>query len=247
VTQLEWEGCVNVRDLGGLPGIEPGRLVRSDTLQRLSDAGWQALVDHGVTRVVDLRFPHERALDPPRELPVEVVHVSVLGEWSREGEEEFGRRMDETDDAFPYLVWSYLEFLERHRAEFGRAVRAVADAPPGAVLVHCHGGKDRTGLVVALLLRVAGLDLETIGADYAATEENLRARQEAFIAAAPDEREAHRRRIMLPAPAQAMVDVLQELERRYGSTEEYLRVAGVPDEAIERIRRRLARGRAAAA
>ena len=69
-----------------------------------------------------------------------------------------------------HYAWSYVDFLERYRDRFGRAIAAVAEAD-GTVVVHCIGGKDRTGLIVALLLRLAGVGLETIGADYALSGE----------------------------------------------------------------------------
>ena len=59
------------------------------------------------------------------------------------------------------------------RTQFGAAVGVIADAEEGGVLVHCHAGKDRTGLVVALLLAVAGVAPEVIAADYALSEPNL--------------------------------------------------------------------------
>ena len=84
MSALEWEGCLNVRDLGGHPtgdgAVTRHRVVvRADALRQLSDAGWAQLVDYGVARIVDLRFNDEREADPPRELPVEVVHLPLLG------------------------------------------------------------------------------------------------------------------------------------------------------------------------
>ena len=83
MTVLAWEGCLNVRDLGGHATEDgavtrPGVVVRADALGRLSDAGWQALVDYGIARIVDLRLHDEREADPPRELPVELVHVQLV-------------------------------------------------------------------------------------------------------------------------------------------------------------------------
>jgi protein tyrosine/serine phosphatase len=151
--------------------------------------------------------------------------------------------IDPIGDAQPDALGStravYLELLERRRPQFAEAISAVAGAPEGAVVVHCFGGKDRTGLVVALLLRLAGVDLETIGADYALSGHNLRDVTAAWVAQADDEVERERRVRIGTAPAQAMVDVLEELERRYGSVRDYLRAAGVEARALDRAAARL--------
>jgi protein-tyrosine phosphatase len=241
---LFWDGCVNVRDLGGHP-TEDGRrtrfgaVVRADSVRALSDAGWDALLAYGVSRIVDLRVHSELALDPPRELDVEVVHVSVMHEMDDEEWVEIDAIGDAQLDAVSATRAVYLEFLERRRPQFAQAFAAVADAPEGTVVVHCHGGKDRTGLVVALLLRVAGVDAETIGADYALSGHNLRERTAAWVAEADDELERERRRRYGAAPAEAMASVLEELERRYGSVREYLHAAGVGPAAIDKVRARL--------
>jgi len=233
VTALEWEGCVNVRDVGGL--------VRADNIRRLSDDGWRSLLEHGVSRVVDLRFPEEVAEDPPRDVPIEVVHISLLGDRrTGEFEAEFGAAIDRSESAEEYLVWSYLEFLERGRGRFRRVFEAIADAPPGTVVIHCVGGKDRTGLVVALALRLAGLGIDAVAADYALTEANLRSRHAEWIELAPDGVERRRRELLGPAPASAMERVLVELEARYGSAEDYLRSAGLSEGDLARVRARLA-------
>ena len=242
---LVWDGCLNVRDLGGLPTADGGvtrfqRVVRADNIRRLSAEGRRALVRHGVRRVVDLRFPEEQAGDVLDDLPVEVVHVSVLGERrTAEWQAEQNTALDAATDVTSYLVWSYGTFLELYRDRFAAAVRAVADAPEGAVLVHCMGGKDRTGLLSALLLRVAGVPADAVAADYALTEDNLAPSAAEWIAAAPDEAERRRRILLQPAPADAMRGVLDELDACYGGVCEYLRGAGVDDGALGRIRDRL--------
>lgn len=245
MTALAWDGCVNVRDLGGLTTqsgerTRPGRLVRADNLRRLSDEGWRALAASGVRRVVDLRFPEELAEDPPRDVPVDVVHVSLLGpNRTDEWQGEFNAAMDRAATAEEYLVWSYLEFLERYRSQFGRVFDAIADAPAGAVVFHCVGGKDRTGLVAALCLRLAGVAVDEVAADYALTEANLAPGNPTWVDAAPDAAERRRRELLLPAPASAMRRVLEELERRHGSTAGYLGDCGVSEERLERVRARL--------
>jgi len=228
---LAWDGLLNVRDLGGLPTEDAGRtafgaVIRADNVRRLRDA--QTLLDHGVTRVVDLRFPFEQEDDHLDELPVEVVHLSLLGEWDDDYRGELEAQM--AASAPPeYLRWSYLDFLDRFRENFAAVVRAVATAPPGAVCVHCMGGRDRTGLVSALLLRLAGVPAGEIGEDYAASEDALAEAHARWVDEAPDEEERVRRAVFGHAPPHVMVEVLDELERRHGSVRAYLRGAGVPE------------------
>ena len=241
---LAWEGCVNVRDLGGLRTegggrTQPGRMIRADNIRRLSDEGWRALVDHGVARVLDLRFPQELAEDPPADVPVEVVHVSLLGDRTEEWLAEFNAALDGASSAEEYLVWSYLEFLDRYGPRFAQAFRALAGAPDGAVVVHCVGGKDRTGLVVALALRLAGVPVDEVAADYQLTEANLAPFNPAWVEAASDGAERRRRELLLPAPAAAMRRVLDALEARYGGVDGYLYASGVTEEELDRIRERL--------
>jgi protein-tyrosine phosphatase len=240
---LRWDGCANVRDLGGFATEDGGRtrlgaIVRADTMARLSESGWAALVEHGIQRIVDLRFNDEREADPPGRLDVEVVHVSLLGErepgyWVRVEEQLASMSPPE------YLAWSYVEFLQRFRENFAAALQAVADAPPGGVVVHCLGGKDRTGLVCALLLRNAGVSEEDVVADYALSEEQLADVHEAWVRSArtPEER-AYRRKLGY-SPASVMRRVLEELDRAYGGVRGYLEWAGLDATEIARLHDRL--------
>jgi protein tyrosine/serine phosphatase len=232
-----------VRDLGGLP-TEDGRrtrlggVVRSDNVRRLTDEGWRALADHGVRRIVDLRFPEELAEDQPRDVDIDVVNVSVLGVAN---DPEYVKELDAhlaVNDIADHYAWSYVDFLERYREHFGAAFAAIADAD-GTVVVHCFAGKDRTGLVAAVLLRLAGVDHATIGADYALTAENLRPRWEIWLNEAADEQQRAKLEKLQHTPAEAMTRVVQEIERRYGDIASYLRAAGLTDEQVDRLRERL--------
>jgi protein-tyrosine phosphatase len=241
---LTWDGCVNVRDLGGHATEDRrttrfGAVVRADSVRTLTDAGWEALLAYGVSRIVDLRLHSELALDPPRELSVEVVHVPLMHELDDEEWVEIDAIGDAQPDAAASTRAVYLEFLERRRPQFAQAFTAVAGVPEGTVVVHCHSGKDRTGLVVALLLRAVGVDVETIAADYALSGPNLREQLVTWVAAAEDDVERERRRRIGSAPAEAMVNVLEELERRYGSVRDYLHAAGVRPESLDRATARL--------
>jgi protein tyrosine/serine phosphatase len=240
---LSWDGCLNVRDLGGHPTEDGGEtrlgaVVRADSVRLLSETGWDALVDYGVTTIVDLRTDRERAKDPPADVPVQDTHVDTIEE-----SDEFSAEVEAAADVAPDRETAtrevYLVFLERFRANFARAVVEIARAPQGVVVVHCMGGKDRTGLVTALLLRVAGVSKEDIAADYALSEELLWPRHERWLAKAETDAERERIERIIVTPAGAMVGVLDELERRYGSVEGYLRAGGAGEDDLARARRRL--------
>ncbi len=242
--RLEWDGCLNVRDLGGVP-LEGGRhtrfgsLVRADNIRRLSDDGWRALADHGVVRIVDLRWPEELDEDPPRDVHADVVHVSLLGELDVDHKDDIADYMA-VDDPAGYWASSYVLILDEFHANFGRALAAIADAPAGAVLFHCAGGKDRTGLVSALLLRLAGASIDEIAADYGLSEANLNAGPRTWIESAPDETVRRQREFMQQTPPAAMARTLVELDERWGGVRAYLRAAGLSDAQLERLEARLA-------
>src|SRR5205823_13061877 len=244
---LVWDGCLNVRDLGGLPTQDGGEtrvgaVVRADSVRQLSPEGWQALVDHGIRTVIDLRGDHERADDPPAEVPVEVLHVPFM-EASEAEWEEIAEELDAAVAAAPDVASAtrdvYLIFLERFRSNVAAAVRAIARAPAGGIVIHCAGGKDRTGLLSAFLLHLAGVAGDEIAVDYSLSEERLRPRHEAWFEAAESEEELERLRRIARTPAASMTGVFAELERRYGGVESYLRGVGLTAEELELVRERL--------
>ncbi|MBW3593621.1 MAG: tyrosine-protein phosphatase [Actinobacteria bacterium] len=242
---LAWDGCLNVRDLGGIATEEGAvtrfrAVVRADSVRHLSDEGWKALVDYGVRTIIDLRFGSELDADPPRELPVEVVHVPVLPDRDSHHWRELDALADDAPDRVAATRAVYREFLSRFHGEFARAVGAVASAPTdGAVLVHCVGGKDRTGLVTAFLLRVAGVDPARIADDYGLSERNLQSRDGTWVAAAQDERERERRMRIAASPREAMAHVLRDVDEHWGSAHGYLRAGELDAAAIHAIRARL--------
>jgi protein-tyrosine phosphatase len=245
--ELAWEGLLNVRDLGGHrteDGGETryGRVVRADSIRRLTDAGWEALLRYGVRTVVDLRGDHEMDDDAPAHVDVEVVHVPFMEANEREFE-EIQKEVEAASEAAADVATStrdvYLIFLEHFRQNVAAGIRAVANAPAGGVVVHCVGGKDRTGLLTAFLLHLAGVDVEQIAADYALSEERLRPRHAEWFAKAETEAELERLKRIAQTPAESIVGVFEELERRYGSVEDYLRAGGLDDADLDRARARL--------
>jgi len=229
---LDWEGCSNVRDLGGVPlpdGAETrsGSLFRADSIRKLTPAGLQSFAAHGITRVVDLRWQEELDEDPDCDLGVEVVHISLLGALVRDYDDGAARYRP-TLDAVGYRAAMYSRWLDEHRERIVEALAAIADAD-GPVVFHCTGGKDRTGVVAALLLRLAGVTIDQAADDYALTDANLLRGDE--------DPEA---RFQQTAPAEAMERVLQHVESRFGGIEAYLRDGGLSGERIARLRNRLA-------
>jgi hypothetical protein len=241
---LAWDGCVNVRDLGGLPLVNGGRsrmgaVVRADSLHELTPAGRRALAEHGVTKVIDLRHDDERADGRVASAPKRVVWISLLGQRGSPAlrEAAAAAQSEATDD--DALGRYYVEVLERFAPNFA----AVVDELPGdggGVVVHCAGGMDRTGLVAALLLDLAGVEREAIAGDYALSERHLRRRALEWAAAAPDDAERERRRRISRAPAAVMLRVLEVLHGRHGGAAGYLRAAGVSDRQLARVRACLA-------
>lgn len=244
---LVWDGCLNVRDLGGLPTRDGGEtrfgaVVRADSVRQLSPEGWHALADHGVRTVIDLRSDRELLDDPPADVRVRVLHVPFM-KASEEEWEEIESEIEAAVAAAPDIPTKtrdvYLVFLDHFEENLAAAVRAIADAPEGGVVVHCAGGKDRTGILVAFMLDLAGVDAETIAADYALSEERLRPRHEQWFAAAETEEELERLKRVAQTPAETMSGLLAELERRHGGVAAFLRSIGVSDDDLERLRVRL--------
>jgi protein tyrosine/serine phosphatase len=190
VTWIELEGAVNVRDLGGLPATDggttvAGRLLRSENLQELTPGDLARLVDEiGLTTVVDLRSTNEVAIEGPAPLDavagVRHAHHPVLREFLDVSDTVKAALLTEAAEAdrerYPDdpMCGHYLGYLENRPEEVAGALRAIATAP-GAAIVHCAAGKDRTGVVVALALSAAGVEPEAIVTDYGASADRIEA------------------------------------------------------------------------
>ncbi|WP_420367600.1 tyrosine-protein phosphatase [Curtobacterium sp. L1-20] len=122
----------------------------------------------------------------------------------------------------------YIDWLDRHRSGIADALRAVA-ATDGDVLVCCSAGKDRTGIVSALLARHWGADLDAVGADYAVSAERLVDRFARERAASTDPEATATAQRCVP---EIMTTVIEHVERRWGSVDDYLRAIGLQDAEI---------------
>jgi len=193
-----------------------------------------------VVRIVDLRWQEELDEDPPRDVGIDIVHVSLLGELDPNFSDDVRDYMA-VDDPAGYWAISYTRILHAFAPNFARALAAIADAPDGSVVFHCAGGKDRTGLVAALVLRLAGVPIDEIALDYSLSAERRARSPDSWVESAPDEDERARRQFMQQTPAEAMQRALEQLERDYGTVEAYLVHAGLDESRIERLRERLRR------
>lgn len=231
---IAWDGCLNLRELGGLPTRDgrvtaSGAFIRGDSVCYLSDAGREALRTHGVRSIVDLR--RQKELD---EQPNPFASVSGIAYVNA----------PITDDAVEERLRTLADGGERYVAmvdggvhRFGAALTALAHAQAPTVF-HCFSGRDRTGIVAGLLLRLVGVPDEAILADYALTDERLSPRYETWRTGWDD---AQRERFArtLAERTRPLAVVLDHVDRRYGGVTGLLRAAGVAEPAIARLRAKL--------
>lgn len=266
---LRLDGTANTRDLGGLPTVDggrtlPGRILRSDNLQTLTGDDVRRLVgDLRLREVIDLRTTAEILLEgrgPLRAVP-EVVHrhftllperghhtdvfaveeddplPDLPGDWA---ETVLPRQVPEHQKDEPPAVRSYLGYLEDRPQAVVAALRALAQGGPGAAVVHCAAGKDRTGVVSALALAVAGVPHEEIVADYALTAEVIDGVVARLSASPTYAEDMARRDVDSHTPrAETMERVLSLLDDRHGGPIGWLQTHGFAEEERAALRARL--------
>jgi protein tyrosine/serine phosphatase len=252
---IELDGVVNMRDVGGLPTtdggrVATGRLLRSDNLQDLSEADVEALEQLGVTDVVDLRSNVELTLEGPGPLRARELthhHHSLFRDDDREVTAQealvlpWSKKDQEKADAQPRLdddYWAshYLGYLA-HRPDSVSAALSVVARSRGATIVHCAAGKDRTGTVVGLALSVAGVSDDDVVADYVATDERIE-RVVARLMARPAYGEVLRSQPLdhhRPRP-ETMRRILEVLAERHDGAAGWLRAQGWSGDDVETLR-----------
>ena len=236
---VDLEGCHNFRDLGGYPTREGGRvrwrvLFRSDALHHLTPADVARLRGEiGLGHVVDLRSSGEIAIDGSGRLAAEDVRIHHLPLFDGHGtaSSDLGASITLSD--------RYFLMTEHAKGPIARVIQTLAEAEAPAVY-HCAAGKDRTGVVSAVLLGLLGVADEIIVADYAATKQNLDAIVARLMASEgyqgmlenlpPD---------TLHAEPETMISLLARVREKYGSMHGYARAIGIPDAAVARLERRL--------
>ncbi|YAL83380.1 tyrosine-protein phosphatase [Dermacoccaceae bacterium W4C1] len=252
---IDLDGPVNVRDVGGIPlagggSVQPGRLIRSDHLADLSERDVAVLRDErGVSDIVDLRSDVEQRITGPGPLtqtdlthhhhsffrdPEAAISDALVLPWHEE--DRTSTVQQRTSD---HWTDHYLGYLAKRPDSVSGALRVIATAP-GATVVHCAAGKDRTGTVVALALTVAGVDEDDIAADYAATAQRIE-RVVARLSRLPGYAENLAGRPMSDhTPDAATIPrLLGAVRTQYGSVQDWLRAQGWSDAEIDTLAAKL--------
>ena len=239
---LPIKGTFNIRDLGGYETTDGvtrwRRLLRADGLHKLQPDGVDQLVSHGVVTVIDLRHASELEHQPnpfAERDGVDYHNVSLFENLAPPTPENMPK--DDIDVLHELYV---MALKERHDAIL-KILQIIADAPEGTVLFHCTAGKDRTGIIAALTLGLAGVDHETIVKDYALTEIMIAPIVDEIIAAVVARGgNAERMRPLLASKPETMQATLDHILENHGSIEAYLKDIGLDDGVKDRIRARLA-------
>jgi protein-tyrosine phosphatase len=244
-------GAINLRDLGGYVGLNGrpvrwGRVYRSGMLHQLTPAGWHMLADLGLRWVCDLRSQTEVEQNPTTLLAATAVSLlprPVQSPDSRIRQLFSVWRNRNQLDQILFEIYTRV-MLDNNAAIIGDILRQLANAANLPFLYHCTAGKDRTGVVTAVLLGLLGVDDETIIADYSLSNahydqyyDTLNQDIQRMSSLGFDVDQRHP---LFLAQPQMMADTLAYLRQQYGSIEQYVRQqAGLDEQTVGQIRENL--------
>ena len=242
---VDLDGPANFRDLGGVTTddggiVRTGRVFRSDSLSYLSGQDVERLRDElGVRTVIDLRAGHEVEDygHGPLEAHVRQLHMPIVDQTR---EPALPTRKERKAAKFQTLDQIYAFMLEEYAARFAAVLGVIAEPENQPVVFHCAAGKDRTGLVSALILGLCRVPDAEIMSDFAFTESRMPtivARHTAHAEA--NETHAEVAGQQYGAQAATMSTVLDGLRAEHGSIEAYVVKAGLPSDAVNRLRAEL--------
>lgn len=231
---LDWPSCLNIRDLGGLPTEDDRRtktrsIVRSNLVNNLTPEGETALLDYGIRTMIDLRAPHEVKKKPSRyetEPHPQITYINQPVEHFYSHVGDMIRTAENRGEAYCIILDHYQDL---HAA----VMRHIIDAD-GGILIHCHAGKDRTGVISALLLKLVGVSDDAIAADYGLSQERL-----APMYKTPGDMKAVDYWHRPDATADKMMRMLNHIDAKYDSVANYLSFAGLSAAEIDKLKGKL--------
>ncbi|EJD39302.1 hypothetical protein AURDEDRAFT_187452 [Auricularia subglabra TFB-10046 SS5] len=241
------EGIINSRALDTAlascsRALCPMRIVRAGDITRITPRGKEQLRALGIKRIFDMRSATERASKPAPTIDGVTVSHAVIFDWfSPEKMAEIFKELErDTTKAF---VDRYAEMLENGKDGYGAILRHIRDRPQEGILFHCSAGKDRTGVIAALILALAGAYDEVIAADYALTQLGL-APYQSMIAAhfaansdfTPSPENVTR---MMSSEPETMFALLRFMRQKYGGAEGYCAKLGFSHSDVARMKANL--------
>lgn len=233
---LPLEGTYNIRDLGGYAaGAHSTRwrqILRADGLHRLDQEGMRQLVTEGVSTIIDLRSATELEQQPNPLRNDDAVHYHHISLF-----DTLAPAHPAGSDA---LFDLYVRALRERRQAIRDVLTVIAEVGDGIVLFHCTAGKDRTGIIAALLLANAGVKTATIIEDYALTGRMIAPMIEDILATAVAQgADPEKFRPLLACDPATMAATIAHIQDEYRSVGDYLALTGLSNDTILRLRTRL--------
>ncbi|GCE29315.1 hypothetical protein KDA_47990 [Dictyobacter alpinus] len=229
--RLTWEGCYNARDIGGYATLDGHTtrwktVLRADSPNELTSAGQRLLLAYPVRTIIDLRRTTELRRAPSIFVDgrgVRYLNISLLEDERKAREAQSLQRL-------------YSLTLETCQEPIKQVLQFMATEDIFPCIVHCTIGKDRTGLMIALLLSIANVPMDTIATDYALSEQYLVPLLTAMRARLAEEgQDVSRFEWLMPAHAETMYATLTYLAQRYGSVKDYLLHIGLTQAQLDRL------------
>jgi protein-tyrosine phosphatase len=226
-------GLYNIRDLGGLPSdVESntayGRFFRSDSPHTIDKTGIAQLLDQGIRTVIDLRYADEcvRSPNPLSTLSdVSYYNIPLMVNGA----------IEHNAEDLTHLGAFYRYLLHNSQPAFAQVFNTMA-TQSGATLFHCQVGKDRTGVVAAILLSLAGTSTNHIIEDYVVTSQYIAPLLPELRSHRPERINAEQYERLLDARAEFMLEFLNEIVTHHGNAHNYLLRIGVSERHIELLR-----------
>ena len=240
--RLPVEGMCNARELGGFPTLDGrmtsyGRFIRSEVPRAVTRRGLDFLRDYGVTVSIDLRGPQEIKRIPnllAGEPWAEFINIPVYNK------QVAGATVKSSPDRFVKWPELYISMIDSQMDWVRDIFETLAEkTSAGAVMFNCTTGKDRTGIIAALLLALAGVSYYDIVADYCVSQVYMRpAYAEIFGTWEPD---PDFEDLGLDDPffktvPENMASLLIHIDNMYGDVPQYLKQCGISESALDRLR-----------